>query len=505
MVKPLRSASKSLLSRKYESKHVLAAAFIVLCINAAYCFYNEYALGLGYPYSTFLFNPEDRFADFFKVIDAFHIADTWGEGNPYDLMYKFYAMPFSTLYYYSFALLIRLVGSGILVYGLLNLVLAAWHWWYCRRNGNPNGAIVLSLLSYPVLYAIDRGNFAILVYLLVFTALTTSRDTVAMIMLAAATALKITPVIFIIATLLKRPVTFRRILATGAIFTSSLVAILVGSVLIIKWQLTDAPFTLTEFSEMAKYYNDAYVSEFRGLSYGSSAYEALLYIFHKSGLLASVQFFFKPITVPLFCAFAVVVGLHFRSKLPSPYRVFLIFAFLFIELAAIISLHLPPTLILVLFAGSLFTIWNLESLDSTMGFSCVIEKIAAYINFEKAVFITSISFVLFSPVTGDYYLLFMLIPLLMFPKATYSLGYVVVYGLLLGAKNIGYFPDTVGGNPLSPQPFLNPLLLTMMFFAEFDLFAWMKRTQQTLPESVTSLHAHDLVGMLIQKRRSLDA
>ena len=78
------------------------------------------------------------------------------------------------------------------------------------------------------------------------------------------------------------------------------------------------------------------------------------------------------------------------------------------------------------------------------------------------------------PVTGDYYLLIMFIPLLAYPKTYYSFGYFLTYGLLLGAKNFPYI-DIVHGNNISVQVLINPFLLLLLFLAEFDLLSFIKR------------------------------
>jgi hypothetical protein len=189
-------------------------------------------------------------------------------------------------------------------------------------------------------------------------------------------------------------------------------------------------------------------------------------------------------SIPLLASVIIIVGLAFRRNFSSRYKVALIFCYLFIELNSIIFLPVSPLLLLILVAGTAITIWNLEKLDSNLSFDRMITIIGDYISFEKAVFVTCIAFVVFMPVTGDYYLLIMFLPLLLFPRAQYSLGYFLAFGLLLGAKNIGYFPEPVGANPLSLQPFINPLLLLLMLFAEFDIIPFMRRTSYSTEQPI---------------------
>ncbi len=51
--------------RVFTSYHIFLLAFILLGLNILFNLYNQHILGLGYPFNTFLFIPEDRFADFF--------------------------------------------------------------------------------------------------------------------------------------------------------------------------------------------------------------------------------------------------------------------------------------------------------------------------------------------------------------------------------------------------------------------------------------------------------
>ena len=97
---------------------------------------------------------------------------------------------------------------------------------------------------------------------------------------------------------------------------------------------------------------------------------------------------------------------------------------------------------------------------------------------KNIVFISCISFVLFMPVTGDYYLLIMLIPLLAYPQSSYSSGYMIIYGLLLGAKNLPYV-DYMEHIPIALQVFINPVLLLILLFAEFNLMGSVKREPLT--------------------------
>jgi hypothetical protein len=98
---------------------------------------------------------------------------------------------------------------------------------------------------------------------------------------------------------------------------------------------------------------------------------------------------------------------------------------------------------------------------------------------EKMLFTLCISFVLLMPVSADYYLLIMFIPILAYPKTNYSLGYYLCYGLLLGAKNFEYI-GIVSYNYVSWQVFINPILLLLLLFGELGLLPSIRRDSSEL-------------------------
>ncbi|MBY0433304.1 MAG: hypothetical protein K2U26_04260 [Cyclobacteriaceae bacterium] len=401
------------LKRSYASKDILILALCFLILNILVNLFNKYVLGLGYPHNTFLFIPEDRFADFFKIIDALHVAETWENGNPYEKTFNAYAVPFATTYYYFFAELILLLKNKYLVYGILIVSLLASHIFISKKTGNSYFTIILSIISYPVIYSIDRGNFALTVFILIFFGLTTNKIAVRSLAIALATSLKITPFIFIVPAIVSKPYSFKNLIASVSLFILFVVLINFLAVKVIEHQLTFTTFDFHAFSNMLSSYQSTYLVNMDGLPYGSSLYMALLFMAKKF----SVNF------------------LPTTSSIAIPFYVFSAIGFL-----------------LLLRDGRKISLYN-------------------YFNYEKNLFIISFSFVLFMPITADYYLLILLLPLLIFPKCNYSFGYFVIFGLLLGVKNIMFFHFT----NISYQVLINPLLLLALLFAEFDLIPFIKR------------------------------
>lgn len=139
----------------------------------------HYVLGFyearGYPFSTFLFNPNDRFTPEAPGIGHHIFGDFYGtwrhtkDGSPYIAPGVFYPsnyLPAAHLLLkplawleYGLATVIFLVGS------LIGVVAAFW-----RRIDVDDRltrsllALVLGCLTYPVLFALDRGNVDLLVF-----------------------------------------------------------------------------------------------------------------------------------------------------------------------------------------------------------------------------------------------------------------------------------------------------------------------------------------------------
>ncbi|HBF35354.1 TPA: hypothetical protein DDW35_12405 [Candidatus Sumerlaeota bacterium] len=124
-----------------------------------------------YPYNSFLFFPADAFNDFFNIL--------WGcwDGDPYNIskiqrLGGYFPLAYWIGYVFSYAIDCRWQFYGCIV-GIFLAVL-----FYCNLKAfrSPQRswidtlthACVFTLLPYPVLFVIDRGNFDILMF--IFTA-----------------------------------------------------------------------------------------------------------------------------------------------------------------------------------------------------------------------------------------------------------------------------------------------------------------------------------------------
>jgi hypothetical protein len=459
------------LKVKYTSKHIFLLAFFILCTNFLINIFNQHVLGLGYPHNTFLFIPEDRFADFFKIIDALNIVNTWEGENPYEGMFQAYALPFNTLYLFIAAKLIILTNNKYFIFGALQILLIGLHGFLCRKQGNSYAVLLLSILTYPVIWTIDRGHFAFLVYILLFFALTERKIVTATFGVALATSLKITPAIFIIPVIFKGWFSIKKCIIAIILLLFFILLSNYISVKVLENYLVHQPFSFSEFTKMMGFYYKEDLLSFRGLAYGSSMYMPLLYISYRLHFLEFFTIYFKPVTIPLltFCILGIIFWIKNYSAIT---KIILILFFLFFELL-FVFVALPGLGFKILFAAlSVLSVYSIVLSRFKVEFDHFKNIAGRYVAFDKIVFIISTSFILFTPVSGDYYLLIMFLPILLFPKVKYSFWYVIAYGVLLGAKNFIFIKST----NISLQVFLNPLMLLLILFAEFDLISFMKRS-----------------------------
>jgi len=168
-------------------------------------------LGLAYPYTIFLIDPRDRFGDFFKVMDGLQIADTW-EGVKNDFVYYEHLLPFTAFIYMLFAKAILLIGNKFIVFAGLCITIFGGIHISARKAGNEWWITILIILSYPMIFAIDRGNIALIVFLLLLIALIADQLVVSTFAIALATSLKLTPVVFLLPILLSYPLNVKNIL-----------------------------------------------------------------------------------------------------------------------------------------------------------------------------------------------------------------------------------------------------------------------------------------------------
>ncbi len=194
----LQSCSRPLerIERLNRISFIVVVGFV---LSVCFHYSRFYFLGQGYPFSTFLFRPDDRFMDYFNgltyIIHGYGAGMTGTSGIAY-LVWRF-------LYFVSF----NNAAVSFVVYAIAMTLYVVW---YNFKGASllqmfpskmVQNVFVLSFLSYPVLFTLDRGNFEGLVFILLSLFIyffSSNRAGISTVFLAAASALKIYPVIFII-------------------------------------------------------------------------------------------------------------------------------------------------------------------------------------------------------------------------------------------------------------------------------------------------------------------
>ncbi len=120
-------------------------------------------LGRPYPWSTFLYAPSDHFADFYNVYDQ---ARAFHPGESAVVVYS----PLLHAFVTALTLIPAGVGLALIVATFLATLFAMLWFVAAREVRDPvsrlQQVVVLTLLAYPVLFAIDRGNLEMVVFVL---------------------------------------------------------------------------------------------------------------------------------------------------------------------------------------------------------------------------------------------------------------------------------------------------------------------------------------------------
>lgn len=175
-------------------------------IGAAVHFVEGIYFGRSYPWNTFLFRPDDRFMDFFN---DYQRAIDYGAGGSHVLDYS----PFAHL-----AVKISTVVPPATAFTVAVSVFCAcfthciWRFFCQREEGALLKAwyvVALSAFSYGFLIALDRANLEMFNFVLLFGyvwAYSMRRHGIATVLLGAAIAFKMYPVVFLVL-----PLTDRRV------------------------------------------------------------------------------------------------------------------------------------------------------------------------------------------------------------------------------------------------------------------------------------------------------
>jgi hypothetical protein len=241
---------------------VATVAVVGLVLGLSISLVNGAVLHLRYPADTFLFDAADRFGDYRNIVAHQRGGDPYG--TPLHMVYPpFMAVPARALLALPMAVGLLLVSAALLM-SLLALFSRATAG---LRSVSFRGTALVGLIgSYPVLFALDRGNFEIIVFLFFagfLWCLHSGRSWPAAVLLSVAIALKGSPLPFAGLFVIRRQ--WRQLalclsLTLGWTFTGL--------------QILHPPATvaLKSFLRNLGYYSNIYVSGQDGWTYGHSLY-----------------------------------------------------------------------------------------------------------------------------------------------------------------------------------------------------------------------------------------
>ncbi len=320
------------------------ALFIVVGAVMANLLFNVLAtmLGAGFPYSTFVFTPDDRYGDFFKLTFSYPGAPVhpspahWGMGDLFAAFEAqkvaaagtphnhFHLPPLATLLALLWRLVMQWVDPVLLFLGLLSAGLAAL--FYTVVHLAPSGRSApafgtIAILCYPALLLVDRGHFFSLITgtLLIAATLRVLRDDKADFwsILMFAIALNFRPnagIIPLALFLCRRALGVRDMLVLCATVFG-----LFGASLVAAHQLYPA-YDLAAFRAGLRDYAGLYIVNDFGQAYGSSLFGGLRAVFGYGPLTYSLPIF---VAAALFAA--TIIG-SWRGLLRVPEVLYLVLA-----------------------------------------------------------------------------------------------------------------------------------------------------------------------------------
>lgn len=274
-------------------------------------------MGRGYPYDTFLFRSDDRFMDFFNPLRGSSDLDPY---NPARINYIGGYLPFG----YLVSFLFSLTRPWIISLAIFITLFITYLIWYIintlYRNKKLNfaerlNALTLVLLTYPILFILDRANFDIIVFIFIslFVYLyQRGRLTLAVLLLAFPIAMKGYPLVLLTIPLLDKRI--RDILLTGGLTF----ALEIVSLAVFKGGLA------IEFSKMLASFGTSYSIAFGSGSlvrFNSSLFTLLLFL--KPSLITS-SWFNRAYVLLVTAFFFIITFVIYKNNYPFWRRLLII-------------------------------------------------------------------------------------------------------------------------------------------------------------------------------------
>ncbi len=374
---------------------IVLAGFV---LSACFHYFMGAYMHKGYPFNSFLFRPGDRFMDYFNGLT--YVTEGHGEGmkgifgSAYLLFRFVYLISFKNTYV-SFVVYTATIVVYLLSYNLKNLLSGPFP--RMAPVKLVRSLFVLSFLSYPLLFTLDRGNvegFAFMLLSLFVYFFCSNRTGISSLFLAAAAALKVYPIVFIILYLAEKKY------KEAAIFVGALLvlsAFAYDEAQGFSFHLLRLVEIIKGSADPAQLYNVVLVIGNEGAAFSSSAYGALK---------------------------AAIYGWGPQDPAPLLMKLFSTYYSVSLLLFALIALYV-----------------------------IIVEK-----ELWKKVAILTLSMMVFPFVTADYRLLNLYVPMWLFLNSEKRSGedllYSVLFGLLLIPKAY-YF---IRGD-ISISVILNPLII----------------------------------------------
>jgi hypothetical protein len=382
---------------------------------------NEF--NLSSPFLRYTF--EDTFADWFKVMDALKIVNTWKGVNPYGIIGINHMPPVAIAEYVLMALAIKYLHITKAIAYVVVIIIPLFLIIYKKKHFvNKSGFWYLILASYPVICMLRTGNISTMVFFcLVLFVINVKNIPVSMLVLSLAISIKITPILFFIYFIIHHRNNWKTILKGGAFLILYLFVFNLLSIWLISTFVSPDIYTASKFFTSVQHYENLYIYQWLGLAQGSSFYMAFRFIVSQAVKVTNL----------------------------SLLKTILLIKPLLVNLTVILLI----TIIYVLK-------FSFKKFFETITDEEVVLKLVCY------------CFVLFTPVLADYYLCVMLLPLMFIPYSHFTKTEKVIFLLLLIDKNY------IGKNTFSFQVLINPLLLLTLFLITTEIISIPNRVRSSL-------------------------
>jgi predicted nucleic acid-binding Zn ribbon protein len=148
---------------KKQKRKLTIVLFIILCgflIACDYHYFEGVFFGKGYPYNTFLFDPGNRYSDYFDVIRASIVPDPYATQLTVYFPFAYVLFNFLASVFQPYAgLYILFIASSMVLFFWIYSMLESLKLTTFQRFLS---TVIFGGLSYPVLFCWDRGNIEIL-------------------------------------------------------------------------------------------------------------------------------------------------------------------------------------------------------------------------------------------------------------------------------------------------------------------------------------------------------